>query len=227
MAIVCVIYLLEILAIQLSVRSAMHETGKEIAKDVIIQPFIGTSTVEKIMVDAIGRERLERSIVVGGANGIDGTHSSISMTTGRIELDIRYSVRLPFPQFSSPEISYREVIICKGFTGFTKNNFEEQEEVVYVSDHGAVYHLDYNCTYLQLSIRTVSGNTLESERNEYGAKYYACERCDPKETDAMLYIAKTGDRYHNTLGCSALKRSIHSVPISEVIGKGVCQRCGG
>ncbi len=226
MAMVCMIFLLELLAIQLSVRSAMHATGKELSKDVITLPFVSTGTIEEKMVEGIGSERLEQSMIVGGASGIDGGNSTIALTTGRIELDIRYSVKLPFPQFASPEISYREVLICKGFTGYTKNSFEDQEEVVYVSDNGAVYHLDYDCSHLQLSIHTMAATNLESARNAYGGIYHPCERCKPDTKEAMVYVAKTGDRYHDSLSCSALKRSIHSVPISEVIGKGVCQRCG-
>ena len=88
-----------------------------------------------------------------------------------------------------------------------------------------VYHRDYHCTHLELSIHMVLQSEIESLRNEGGGKYHPCQHCI-KGAGGGVYITDTGDRYHSSLSCSGLKRTIYAVPLSEVAGKGACSRCG-
>ena len=96
---------------------------------------------------------------------------------------------------------------------------------VYVTETGLVYHRDYHCTHLELSIHMVLQSEIESLRNEGGGKYHPCQHC-MKGAGGGVYITDTGDRYHSSLSCSGLKRTIYAVPLSEVAGKGACSRCG-
>ena len=101
---------------------------------------------------------------------------------------------------------------------------KEEDETVYVTETGLVYHKDYHCTYLDLSIRMVQGKEISGLRNESGGRYYACEHCGGKG-GGSAYITDYGDRYHSSLSCSSLKRTVYAVPLSEVIGKGACSKC--
>ena len=148
------------------------------------------------------------------------------MGTGIGQITASYQVRIPIPIFSLPLIEYEETMRIKGCTGYEKGGFgKEEDETVYVTETGLVYHKDYHCTYLDLSIRMVQGKEISGLRNESGGRYYACEHCGGKG-GGPAYITDYGDRYHSSLSCSGLKRTVYAVPLSEVIGKGACSKCG-
>lgn len=69
---------------------------------------------------------------------------------------------------------------------------------------------------------------LNGLRNQSGAIYGACGTCDSGNISEVgsVYITPTGGSYHMSLGCGGLKRTISSVLLEELIGKGACQRCG-
>ena len=100
---------------------------------------------------------------------------------------------------------------------------EKEKEMVYVTLHGEVYHRDLKCSHIHLSIRLVSDIQRETLRNENGEKYYACEYCGGGS--GMVYITESGNRYHSSLMCSGLKRSILKVPITQLEGMRPCSRC--
>ena len=117
----------------------------------------------------------------------------------------------------------------RGFTGFSgREGTEETEgsEIVYVTDHGTVYHRDLSCRYLKLSVQQAELDQVDSMRNEDGGKYYPCERCW-KEGASVVFLTESGDRYHQSLNCSSLVRGIHAVRIWETGGRPPCSVCGG
>lgn len=107
-------------------------------------------------------------------------------------------------------------------------NEEEDSDYVYVCETGVVYHDSRECAYLELSIRMVPGNTLSSERNKDGKKYYPCSKCKPGNVGSgNYYVTDYGTVYHNSLSCSGLKRTVSVVKKEEAIasGKGGCSKC--
>lgn len=105
---------------------------------------------------------------------------------------------------------------------------EPSENMVYLAETGTVYHVDPECTYLDLSIRITDGHSVRSLTNNYGEHYTACRTCSKHQSPtAQVYITKTGTSYHNLDTCSALKRTVRLVPESQVEGMHVCSRCGG
>ena len=118
----------------------------------------------------------------------------------------------------------------KTWTGYVKT-YEEgigDNELVYVTETGIVYHRNYQCTYLEPSVRSVAKTQLGELRNSSGGIYHLCERCGwMPGNDGNCYVTDYGDRYHTSLSCSGLKRKVYTVPLSEVKGKGACSKCGG
>lgn len=103
----------------------------------------------------------------------------------------------------------------------------EPEKMVYMTDNGSVYHKNLGCSYLNLSVRQVSGSSVSGARNMYGEKYTACETCSHNQKpEGSVYITKQGNRYHNLGTCSGLKRSVRMVKESEAGDVCACSRCG-
>lgn len=226
LGICCLCYLLEMMSLQSYVRGALHEVGRKIAKEVYVNPFVSPSQVEKQMVEHIGKERLNRSIVKGGSTGLDVSKTVVMPGSGMIQMHVKYRILLPISIFGSLTMECEDGFKIKGWNGYAKNGgFTQREDIVYITETGVVYHKDYHCTYLDLSIQMVSKGAVSSLRNENGEKYHACEICGGASS-GNVYITGQGNRYHSSLGCGGLKRKVYAVPVSEVLGKGACSRCG-
>lgn len=225
-AVICLIYLFEVMAVQTSVRSGLTYAGKVIAQESYPLAVLNPGNVEEYLVNAVGTDRLERSIVIGGSTGIDCSGSSMSVRTGIGKLEAVYQIRIPVPMFIQDGITRTDTIRMKAWTGYEKEFLGlNEDETVYVTETGLVYHKDYHCTYLDLSIQMVSAGNIDNLRNTDGGKYYACRICGGGNK-SQVYITDSGNKYHGSLSCSGLKRTVYAVPLSEVIGKGACVRCG-
>lgn len=225
-AVCCLCFLLEVMAVQVSVRAAAHSVAKQIVKEAYAVPLVLPSKVESDIVETIGADRLDRSIVRDGSAGLDCSRTAVSPGSGILYMNVQYEIMLPFLMFGRLELACEDKFQMKGWVGYTEGGFlPGREEMVYITENGLVYHRDYHCTYLDLSIQRVRKEDIENMRNMYGGKYYACERCG-HASGGSVYITSQGNRYHSSLSCGGLKRSVYSVPISEVMGKGACSRCG-
>lgn len=226
LAICSLCYLLEVMSIQLTLRTALDKVGRETALEVYEKPFISANELEEKIVKHIGREQLNRSVVAEGSNGLDLSATTISGKSKRIKMCLAYKIRLPIHIFGKLALSCKEEIRLKGWTGYEKEfGFQDREDIVYITETGMVYHRDSQCTYLDLSIQIVEKENIARLRNKNGEKYKPCEKCGRK-SGKKVYITNHGNRYHKTIGCSGLKRKVYAIPISEALGKGECSRCG-
>ena len=212
--------LLEVIYLQTTVRSALCSVGKQMAAEGYYQPLVVSSQMESRMVENIGEDVLNNSMIAGGAEGLDCSRSRSYLTTTIMELVVDYQIELPILMFQIPILNQSESILVKGWTGDESLGLSLGDyEIVYVTDYGMVYHSDISCTYLELSIRPVQSNNIPSA-------YTPCELCGaPSGLQKTVYITEYGNRYHRTLNCQGLKRNIHAVPKKDVYGIGGCSKC--
>ena len=226
LAVVTLLYLLEMMAVHTAVRGGLQYAGKKATKENCVTQMVMPSRLERDLVYAAGEDRLGRSIVEGGSSGIDCSDSKMSVRTGIGRLTAEYRVRIPVPLFGIAPVKCSETIKIKTWSGYEREGLADNEkDTVYVTETGLVYHRDYHCSHLDLSIQMTHRDALPGLRNENGGKYYPCEHC-VKGNTGNVYITNSGDRYHSSLTCSGLKRTIYAIPISEAAGKGACSRCG-
>jgi len=226
-AILSVCSLFEIMMLQLSVKNAMHSVGKEIAAEAYWNPYVSERRLEEELVEALGKERLDSSLIVGGSSGLDCSGSKAYAGSTIRDFCVCYKIEIPIAFFRIPIIEREEQIRIKGWSGKEDSYVGYvKSDVVYVTEHGMVYHQNQTCTYLELSIKAIAYNQIEEFRNESGGKYSPCKRCRDN-CDAMekVYITGQGDRYHSTLECSSLKRVVYAVPFKDVYGLGGCSKC--
>ena len=227
LAFVCLLYMMEVMAVRTSIRSGMQYAAKVTAEKAYLQRMVSDEALEELIVQAIGNERLDRSVVVGGREGIHCNESRMSPLTGILNLHVSYKVRVPVPVITRLSVGMEESMMVKGWCGYERTGWELlSDKMVYVTENGMVYHLDSSCNFLELSIRSVSMENLGEVRNKNQGKYHACEFCVKNQAKENVYITDYGDRYHHSLGCSGLKRTVYAIPLSEAVGKGVCTKCG-
>ena len=226
-AMVCISYLFEIMAIQTDMRNALYNVGREWAQKAYVSTLISHQDMEQEIVSIIGRERLERSMVVAGAEGLDCSRTRNDVFTGELRLSLCYQLNIPVLMFRIPIISQEETLKVKGWNGYINSfSLPETEEKVYLTNYGLVYHKDRNCSYLEVSVRAVDATKIQELRNVSGGKYYPCLFCkNTPSKGGKLYVSDFGKRYHNSLECSRIKRNVYAVPLDEVYGLGGCSKC--
>lgn len=239
-----IISIIEIYRVQGNMSAAMHMASKEMAAgayeykeifsgDAGALESLGLSYgyASNRVGQILGHGYLGNSPINGGFSGIGWHHSSVLENDDCIDLIAVYTVKPPAAIVGFGGFNMYNRAFIRAWTGYDNaaaggSSAEGEEELVYITPDGTVYHKSIACTYLKLSITAVGKTSLEGERNESGARYYPCEECGSIEKN-MVYITGYGRRYHSTLRCSKLKRTILTVPISEAGGRGACSRCGG
>ena len=149
--------------------------------------------------------------------------------TEEVELPDLYLWNPPVSFIPLSPVILSETVRVHAWTGYSGDEGEQrgEQEMVYITQTGSVYHLDPGCSYLTLSIENVSQSELSMRRNESGGKYYPCEKCIRSgQEPSSVYITGSGDRYHSQITCSGLKRTVRMVEKSQLKGWRACSRCG-
>ncbi len=199
----------------------------------LIQGGISAIYLKQKMLACVGREFLGRSWVAGGQDGLTILGSRFPDDYGNLDLTVTYRIKVPFlPQnVGSLVLTQRECQRVwsgnKAPSGAGEEKEEETEEdvIVYITETGSVYHTSLDCSYLKLSVQQIRHNEVVNYRSEDGSRYYACDRCEKGGSGFWVYITSSGNRFHTDPNCSALRRNVQSVYLSEVSDRHCCSRC--
>ncbi len=113
-----------------------------------------------------------------------------------------------------------------GYNLLNNQNAREEEEYVYVTESGTVYHRKRDCRHLKITLKLIEANNINFAKNRSGGSYKKCEICMKGQSTGMYFVTESGNKYHGSASCSGLKRTIKTVKLSEVGGKGACSSCG-
>ena len=237
-----IISIVEIYRLQGNMSAAMHDTAKQMAVYGYEYRQIGQDPAGAVrslgltylyaagkVQTKLGETNLDSSPLAGGASSILWLRSSVMQGDDCIDLVAEYRIEPPAAVVGyQPRVLYNR-IRTRAWTGYDNAAHSAdgitEEEIVYIAQEGTVYHCSRGCSYLKLSIAAVDKSFLNTQRNQDNSKYYPCKECG-SSCGNIVYITNYGNRYHSTLGCSGLKRTITAVPISEAGGRSVCSKCG-
>lgn len=226
------LFFFHILEIQMQVQTGLDEAGRKLAvyagalqEEGKAEGMITIAAARLLLQKELSEETELEDWIEGGVKGISLIHSKVS--GDELELVATYQVKFPMnllEPVSFPAIQKTKV---RKWTGWNTGEVDETDSWVYITENGSVYHTTKNCSYLDLSIQTVSFRELEFRRSLGGAIYYACPICAKDAAEmGSVYITNYGNRYHVDLNCGGLKRTIYMVRKSEVEDRKACSRCG-
>ncbi len=241
-AILNVISIIEIYRLQGNMSAAMHDTAKQMAQYGYAYREIGGGSMGgaeslgltylyaagKVQAK-LGTSYLDHSLLAEGASSISWVRSSVMQENDCIDLVAEYRIAPPAAVVGYQSRTMYNRMRTRAWTGYDNATYGAgsiaEEKIVYITPDGSVYHCSRGCSYLKLSIVAMDRSFLDEQRNQDGSKYYPCGECGAS-CGNTVYVTNYGNRYHSTLGCSGLKRTVMAVPISAANGRGACSKCG-
>lgn len=218
--------------------TALAETGKNLATSAYVSTYTGEiGTGAELVTGALSVAYAQSAVTsqvneTSAVKNVNMALSSLMQEDEMIDLVLTYQVQSPFGVVNLPGTFFIQRASVRAWVGRTveetteESATEAEEDVwVYVTETGTVYHTTSECTYLKLSIFTIDINTLASLRNNSGEIYRACELCG-ESAGNLVYATMEGNRYHSSLSCSGLKRTVTQVKLSEVGDLHACSKCG-
>lgn len=139
------------------------------------------------------------------------------------------NTKASFSLFAIPECRVYTQCVVRSWTGYDvtkENEWKQEEEMVYITEYGSVYHKNRNCSHLTLSIQAINYDSINEKRNESGERYLPCEFCNSNSFATIVYVTSYGSRYHIITGCRGIKRTINRVSISKLKEETPCKKCG-
>ena len=242
-AVLNILFVVNIIGTQSRISAVLHQTGNKMAfagyayentvggvwPEGLAGAALSSGYARGQVISGVGSAYLADSCVKGGAAGLSFAGSSVMEKGDIIDLRVSYRVK-PFVELMGFDgFLMTQRYYGKAWTGYdasgSVSDMTETDPMVYITETGTVYHLNRDCTYLNPAVEAVSAGAVNNKRNDSGEKYAPCGLCGAYSEDEV-YITHYGSSYHSRLNCPGLKRTIYTVPLSEVGARGRCSKCG-
>ena len=223
MYLVTVLSFFSVLKIQCAVDEAVLYAGRKTAVEssVVESEELLFLSAETYMIYALQDNVLIDQYVKNGVLGIALWKSNFY--GDEIILQAEYTVVLPF-SFGLGELRFTSQ---NQFHKWTNGSlYEENEDYVYVTLYGEVYHANLNCRSIQISTKSSTIDEISHLRGKNGQRFYECSRCEWKtEKKERVYYTDYGTLYHKDIACSAIKRTIEKIKLEDIGERRPCSFC--
>lgn len=214
--------------------SALGETSEKMAVSAYVSEYGGEDPSLAGALSAVYASGRVRTMAgnTRAVKNISFFQSSFLEEDEMIHLVMTYRIRTPIRGLPLPRAFFLQRASVRGWTGRSGSEGRAEDgetaagEMYYVTENGTVYHRDLSCTHIRLSVRKVGLGAVGGMRSRDGEKYHACELCGD-QAGGIVYVTDRGNRYHSSLGCSGLKRTVREVAAEDIGDLPPCSRCGG
>lgn len=236
-ALVALIFLIQVMQVQMRVQKALYEESRKLTgygyfiEKIEIHNYLQNSLeaayIKSQVIQVLGQEYLNNSRIVDGSKGFH-LNLAVNPENGLVDIALQYKMRVPFDLFGIGNVALISRARCHLWCGEQEETKVWDQEMVFMTKNGTVYHLYENCSYLTTSVASTQLQKMGDIRSADGSKYYPCSNCCQKllEETQLVYYAKYGTRYHSLITCSQLNSNVYLVDRQAVIGKyPMCSKC--
>lgn len=215
------LYGFKITELQAKVQYALNIT----AEDMAACPDIKSSTAASaLFLAGLKSCNADVSFVSGTWTGFNLGKSNIQKKDSMIYLKVDYKIKLPQLLGIKLAVPCIQSVCTRAFNGRSLKE-KGAGKIVYITTGQTVYHTNRQCSYLNLSIQKIAETNFKEQGGSYLKRYSACSSCKNEKRYGYIYITEDGTKYHNTLACKNLKRTIERIMLEEVNGRRLCSRC--
>jgi len=219
----CILFLFRVMQVQAAIDEAVIYAGRKVAVESSAIPsetalFLST---QGFMMAMLKDYPEVENYVENGFLGINLLESEFSGS--QIQIKAKYKMILPVSFFGIDSIALYSQNSFQKWVGDSYKDSEDQW--VYITPTGVVYHANTGCRAIDLSIKEVERSQIAQMRGENGQKYYPCSQCNDKTQSSVVYCTDYGTLFHAKEDCSSLKRTIRKVCLKDVGDRIPCSFC--
>ena len=197
-----------------------------VTENLIKGGLTGTYALNKILDNNV-KKLSEHLGIYTGLAGISMMESNF-LEQENVDLAVSYMVKIPMLSNSVYMMSFVNRCYFRNFIGESIDvKSKNTSEKVYITKSGTVYHINKDCTHIDLSVVSVAFSELPLLRNKGGGKYKKCEKCVKSKLigNESVVITANGDKYHTDNHCSGIIRNVITIDINQIGNRKLCKRC--